>query len=172
MSTDVGVGNVYTLSVPVQGERHFQLRIVLTSLCCRNAFVMQRLILVIFLTNWSILEVQCCVHNSSAPNPLLSLLNPVHIVTTYLFIANFILISQLLEQVNAFNYLGCILSYVYEGEKDMPSKISKFVKAIGFISQVFKSSLTQQHTSLHFYSTLVRPVLIMEVKSGQLERQL
>jgi hypothetical protein len=52
--------------------------------------------------------------------------------------------NKTLEQVNTFNYLGCILSY--EGEKDMPSKISKFVKTIGVINQHFKSSLVQQHT--------------------------
>jgi hypothetical protein len=43
--------------------------------------------------------------------------------------------NKMLEQVNTFNYLGCTLSY--EGEKDMPSKISKF------INQVFKPSLVQ-----------------------------
>jgi hypothetical protein len=48
----------------------------------------------------------------------------------------------------------------YEGEKDMPSKITKFVKTIGVINQVFKPSLVQQHTSLNIYRTLARPVLI------------
>jgi hypothetical protein len=48
----------------------------------------------------------------------------------------------------------------YEGEKDMPSKISKFVKTIGVINQVFKPSLVQQHTRLNIYRTLARPVLI------------
>jgi hypothetical protein len=52
--------------------------------------------------------------------------------------------NKTLEQVNIFNYLGCTLSY--EGEKDMPSKISKFVQTIGVINQVFKTSLVQQHT--------------------------
>jgi hypothetical protein len=42
----------------------------------------------------------------------------------------------------------------------MPSKISKFVKAIGVINQVFKPSLVQQHTRLNIYWTLARPVLI------------
>jgi hypothetical protein len=66
--------------------------------------------------------------------------------------------NKTLEQVNTFNYLGCILSYV--GEKDMPSKVSKFVKTIGDINQVFKPSLVQQHTRLNIYRTLARPVLI------------
>jgi hypothetical protein len=47
----------------------------------------------------------------------------------------------------------------YEGEKDMPSKISKFVKSIVVINQVFKPSLVQ-HTRLNIYRTLARPVLI------------
>jgi hypothetical protein len=65
--------------------------------------------------------------------------------------------NKTLEQVNTFNYLGCILSC--EGEKDMPLKISKFVKTIGVINQVFKPSLVQ-HRRLNIYRTLARPVLI------------
>jgi ABC-type ATPase involved in cell division len=42
----------------------------------------------------------------------------------------------------------------------MPSKISKFVKSIGVINQVFKPSLVQQHTRLNIYRTVARPVLI------------
>jgi hypothetical protein len=42
----------------------------------------------------------------------------------------------------------------------MPSKISKFVKTIGVINQVFKPSLVQQHTRLNIYRTLARQVLI------------
>jgi hypothetical protein len=42
----------------------------------------------------------------------------------------------------------------------MPSEISKFVKTIGVINQVFKPSLVQQHTRLNIYRTLARPVLI------------
>jgi hypothetical protein len=42
----------------------------------------------------------------------------------------------------------------------MPSKISKFVKTIEVINQVFKPSLVQQHTRLNIYRTLARPVLI------------
>jgi hypothetical protein len=64
----------------------------------------------------------------------------------------------MLEQVSTFNYLGCTLSY--EGEKDMPSKISKFVKTIGVINQLFKPSLVQPHTRLNMHRTLARPVLI------------
>jgi hypothetical protein len=66
--------------------------------------------------------------------------------------------NKTLEQVNTFNYLGCTLSY--EGEKDMPSKISKFVQTIGVINQVLKPSLVQQHTTSNIYRTLARPVLI------------
>jgi hypothetical protein len=63
--------------------------------------------------------------------------------------------NKTLEQVDTFNYLGCILSY--EGEKDMPSKISKFVKTVGLINQVFKPSLVQQHPRLNIYNTQARP---------------
>jgi hypothetical protein len=54
--------------------------------------------------------------------------------------------NKTLEQVNTFNYLGCTLSY--EGEKDKPSKIPKFVQTIGVINQFFKPSLVQ-HTRLN-----------------------
>jgi hypothetical protein len=57
--------------------------------------------------------------------------------------------NKMLEQVNTFKYLGCSLSC--EGEKDMPSKISKFAKTIRVINQVFKPSLVQQHTRLNIY---------------------
>jgi hypothetical protein len=66
--------------------------------------------------------------------------------------------NKMLEQINTFNYLGCTLSY--EGEKDMPSKLSKFVKSIVVINVVFKPSLVHQHTRLNIYRTLARPVLI------------
>jgi hypothetical protein len=65
--------------------------------------------------------------------------------------------GKILEQVNTFNYLGCALSY--EGEKDMEVKISKFVKSIGVMNSIFKSSLVQKHTRLQVYKTLARPVL-------------
>jgi hypothetical protein len=41
----------------------------------------------------------------------------------------------------------------------MPSKISKFVKTIGVINQVFKPCLVQ-HTRLNIYRTPARSVLI------------
>jgi hypothetical protein len=68
--------------------------------------------------------------------------------------------NKTLEQVNTFNYLGCTLSY--EAEKDMPTKISKFVKTIGAVNQVFKPSLLQQHTRLNIHRSLARLVLIYE----------
>jgi hypothetical protein len=42
----------------------------------------------------------------------------------------------------------------------MPSKISKFVKTIRVINQVFKPSSVKQHRRLNIYRTLARPVLI------------
>jgi hypothetical protein len=55
--------------------------------------------------------------------------------------------NKTLEQVNTLNHLRCILSY--EGEKDMPSKISKFVETIGVINQVFKPSSTTTYKIKH-----------------------
>jgi hypothetical protein len=53
-----------------------------------------------------------------------------------------------------------LLVAFYEGEKDMPSKISKFVKTIGVINLVFKPSFVQQRTRFNIYRTLARSVLI------------
>jgi hypothetical protein len=65
--------------------------------------------------------------------------------------------NNMLEQVSTFSYLGCILSY--DGEKDIPSTKSKFVKTIGVINQPFKPSLVQKHTKLNIYRILARTVL-------------
>jgi hypothetical protein len=65
--------------------------------------------------------------------------------------------NEMPEQVNTFNYLGCILSY--EGEKAMISKILTFLKQ-SVINQVFKPSLVQYHKRLNIYRTLARLVLM------------
>jgi hypothetical protein len=56
-------------------------------------------------------------------------------------------------------FVGQIYTLHLSNEKDMPSKISKFVKTIRVVNQVFKPSLVQ-HTRLNIYRTLARPVLI------------
>jgi predicted oxidoreductase (fatty acid repression mutant protein) len=39
------------------------------------------------------------------------------------------IINKILEQINTFNYVGCIVSY--EGEKETPQKVSKFMQGTG-----------------------------------------
>jgi hypothetical protein len=54
--------------------------------------------------------------------------------------------NKIIEQVNTFNYLGCLLSY--ETEKDITSKFSKFLQITGIINQFLKPSKVQKQTSL------------------------
>jgi hypothetical protein len=43
--------------------------------------------------------------------------------------------------------------------REICPQISKFIKIIGVINQVFKPLLVQQHTRVNIYRTLARPVL-------------
>jgi hypothetical protein len=54
--------------------------------------------------------------------------------------------NKIVEQVNKFNYLGCLLSY--ETEKDITSKLAKFLQITGIINQVLKPSKVQKQTRL------------------------
>jgi hypothetical protein len=65
--------------------------------------------------------------------------------------------NKILKQQNTFNYLGYNISH--EGEKDLNIKAANFVKVLGIMSQIFKSSLVSRHTRIRLYKTLARPVL-------------
>jgi hypothetical protein len=60
--------------------------------------------------------------------------------------------------VNTFNYLGTVVSY--ENEKDVDSKISKFLKITGIISNIFKPNKVRKNARIKLYSTLALPVLL------------
>jgi hypothetical protein len=66
--------------------------------------------------------------------------------------------NKITEQINTFNYLGCSLSY--EREKDVTTKISKFLQIAGIINQVLKPSKVQRQTRLIIYNTLAIPILL------------
>jgi hypothetical protein len=65
--------------------------------------------------------------------------------------------NKILKQQNTFNYLG--YNIPYEGEKDLNIKAANFVKVLGIINQIFKTSLVSRHTIIRVYKTLARPVL-------------
>jgi hypothetical protein len=46
--------------------------------------------------------------------------------------------TKIIDQIDMFNYLGCSLSY--EREKDITTKVSKFLQITGIINQVLKPS--------------------------------
>jgi hypothetical protein len=62
------------------------------------------------------------------------------------------------EQENTFKYLGTSVSY--ENEKDIDSKISKFLKITGIINNIFKPNKVRKNTIIKLYSTLALPVLL------------
>lgn len=67
-----------------------------------------------------------------------------------------ILNGTTLEQVAAFNYLGCYVTY--NEDKDLSVKLNKFQSICGVISRVLGRT-TRKETSLKFYKTVAVPAL-------------
>jgi hypothetical protein len=65
---------------------------------------------------------------------------------------------MVLEQVNTFTYLGCKISY--QKEKDIHSKITKFLQIQGLLNNTLKPNLVQRNTRLKLYKTLALPALL------------
>jgi hypothetical protein len=66
--------------------------------------------------------------------------------------------NMIREQVNTFTYLGCNISY--HGEKDIHSKITKFLQILGLLNNTLKSNLVQRSTRLKLYKTLAFPAIL------------
>jgi len=66
--------------------------------------------------------------------------------------------SDILEEINTFNYLS--FSFSYHNEIDIPGKISKFLQIMGIINRNLKSSQVQKHAILNIYNTLTLPTLL------------
>jgi hypothetical protein len=60
--------------------------------------------------------------------------------------------------VNTFKHLGTVVSY--ENEKYIDSKISKFLKIRGIISNIFKPNKVRKNTRIKLYFPLALPVLL------------
>jgi hypothetical protein len=78
--------------------------------------------------------------------------------------------NKIIEQVNTFNYLGCLLSYETK-KKDITSKLSKFLQITGIINQVLKRSKVQKQTRLKIYNTLALPTLLYGGETWTLREQ-
>jgi hypothetical protein len=65
---------------------------------------------------------------------------------------------MILEKVNTFTYLGCNISY--QEEKDIHSKIIKFLQILGLLNNTLKPNLVQRSTRLKLYKTLALPALL------------
>jgi hypothetical protein len=57
--------------------------------------------------------------------------------------------NTILEQVNIFTYLGCNISY--QEEKDIYSKITKFLQILGLLNNTLKPNLVQRITRLKLF---------------------
>jgi hypothetical protein len=68
-----------------------------------------------------------------------------------------------------FNYLGC--SLLYKREKDVTTKVSKFLQITGIINQVPKTIKRQRQTRLRIYNTLVIPILLYGSEAWTLKEQ-
>lgn len=64
--------------------------------------------------------------------------------------------NEIIEQVNCFNYLGCMISY--EQINDIDRKLSKFQQLIGTIKRTLKKKV-RTDTILKFYKTMAIPTL-------------
>jgi hypothetical protein len=65
--------------------------------------------------------------------------------------------NKMIERTNNFTYLDYKLSF--QGEVDLPQKITKCSKTMGIINTVLKPTLVQKHTQICMYKTLAWPVL-------------
>jgi hypothetical protein len=72
--------------------------------------------------------------------------------------------NRILEQVNTFTYLGCNISY--QEERDIHSKITKFLQILGLLNNTLKPNLVQRSKRLKLYKTSALPTLDMAVKFG------
>ena len=65
--------------------------------------------------------------------------------------------NKIIEQVNLFNYLGNIISYVKELNID--KNLHNYLKITGILNNVFKPQKTLKKRILKLYNTLALPVL-------------
>jgi hypothetical protein len=66
--------------------------------------------------------------------------------------------NNIIEQINTFNYQGC--SILYQHEKDITVKITKFLQRMGIITKNLRSSQAQEQTRLKMYNTFALPTLL------------
>jgi hypothetical protein len=64
---------------------------------------------------------------------------------------------KMIERMNSFIYLDCKL--LFQGEVDLPQKITKYTKSMGLINEVLKPTLVQKYIQICLYKTLALPVL-------------
>jgi hypothetical protein len=63
----------------------------------------------------------------------------------------------MIERTNDFTYFGYTLSF--QGETDLPQKITKYTTTIGIINAVLNPTSVQKHPRIRQYKTLAQPVL-------------
>ena len=78
-----------------------------------------------------------------------------------------VLNDEILEQVNSFNYLGCLISY--DQEKDVERKLNKFQHMCGTIHRTLRNK-TRKDTMIRFYKVLAVPLLTYGSENWVLNR--
>jgi hypothetical protein len=72
--------------------------------------------------------------------------------------------------VNAFNYLGSLISY--ENEMDIDNKLNKYLKITGIINNVFKPKKTLMKTRKNYTIHQLFQLCYMAVKIGPLKQEM
>jgi len=66
--------------------------------------------------------------------------------------------NNTIEQINTFNYPGC--SILYQHEKDITVKVTKFFQIMGISTKTLRPSQAQKQTRLKMYNTFALPTLL------------
>jgi hypothetical protein len=74
----------------------------------------------------------------------------------------------ILEALNTFTYLGRNISY--QEEKDIHSKITKFLQILRLLNNTLKPNLVQRSTRLKLYKTLALPTLLYDSQIWTIKR--
>jgi hypothetical protein len=78
-------------------------------------------------------------------------------ITVY-FVISLLSLALSVEFTTETHNLGCNISY--QGEKDIHSKITKFLQILGLKNNTQKPNLVQRSTRLKLYKTLALPTLL------------
>jgi hypothetical protein len=77
--------------------------------------------------------------------------------------------NNIIEQINTFSHP--VWSVLYQNEKHITGKISKFLQMTGIIDRILKSSQVQKYTRLEICNILVLPTLLYGRETWAMKEQ-